>query len=60
MCRYERSGNQDLSSSLSQWVFREKGVLRVGKVEHHKQGEKKPPVAYTIMEDVVRSKDESA
>lgn len=50
--KYAKSGNQDLAMSLADWVFREKGILRVGKVEHHKAGEKQPPVAYTIMETV--------
>jgi len=50
--RYEKSGNQDLADNLSQWVFKERGVLRVGEITHNKKGEKKPPVAYTIMEDV--------
>jgi oligosaccharyltransferase complex subunit beta len=50
--RYESSGNQDLAFSLSQWVFKEKGVLRVGKVSHHKKGERNPPAAYTILDDV--------
>ena len=34
-------------------MFKEKGVLRVGKVTHHKKGDKEPPVAYTIMDTVV-------
>ncbi|ELU08378.1 hypothetical protein CAPTEDRAFT_181863 [Capitella teleta] len=46
------SGNQQLVKSLSQWVFREKGVLRVGAVKHHLQGKKTPPAAYTITDDV--------
>lgn len=50
--KFAVSGNQDLASSLSQWVFREKGVLRVGKVKHHKVGEKEPPQAYTVLDDV--------
>jgi len=52
--RFAVSGNQDLAISLSQWVFKEKGVLRVGKVKHHRVGEKEPPQAYTILDDVVR------
>ena len=53
LCRYEKSGNQELSESLTSWVFKQKGVLRVGKVEHHKKGEKQAPEEYTVMEDVV-------
>ena len=53
--RFEKSGNQELVHNLAQWVFRERGVLRVGQVKHHLQGEKQPPQAYTITQDVVSS-----
>jgi len=52
-CRFTQSGNQQLAVSLSQWVFKEKGVLRVGTVKHHRVGESSAPTAYTIMDDVV-------
>ena len=39
--------------NLVAWVFKEKGVLRVGKVSHHKVGENQPPPAYTITDNVV-------
>lgn len=51
--RHGQSGNKDLAAALSQWVFREKGVLRVGKVVHRKVGESQPPQAYTVLDDVV-------
>ena len=35
------------------WTFRYSGVLRVSRVDHHLAGESKPPVAYTIEQDVV-------
>ena len=41
--------------NLAAWVFKKKGVLRVGKVSHHKVGDKKPPQAYTILDNVVGS-----
>jgi oligosaccharyltransferase complex subunit beta len=47
------SGNQPVATALSQWVFKEHGVLRVKSVSHHRPGEKDPPQAYTIMETVV-------
>lgn len=50
-----KSGNEALCQSLSRWVFKEEGVLRVGKVEHHRVGEKQPPQSYTIMDNVVFS-----
>ena len=53
MFRHVKSGNQDLALSLSEWVFKDKGVLRVGEVKHHRKGEKEPPIAYTINDDVV-------
>lgn len=40
---------------LSQWVFKEKGVLRLGNVTHHKAGERASPSSYTISEDAVYS-----
>lgn len=53
--QYAKSGNQDLAIALSEWVFKENGVLRVGEVKHHRAGEASPPAAYTIEEDVVYS-----
>jgi len=54
-----KSGNQDLSLSLSRWCFKQSGVLRVKNVNHHLVGEKAPPASetYTINEDVVYSVD---
>jgi len=51
--RFTQSGNQQLAVSLTQWVFKEKGVLRVGTVKHHRVGESTAPSAYTIMDEVV-------
>ncbi|PSN34155.1 Dolichyl-diphosphooligosaccharide--protein glycosyltransferase 48 kDa subunit [Blattella germanica] len=51
--KYDVSGNQQVATALSQWVFKEHGVLRVKSVSHHLPGEKVPPQAYTIMEMVV-------
>jgi hypothetical protein len=52
--RFDKSGNEQLALNLADWVFKEKGVLRVGTVKHLKKGEKAPPVAYTVFEEVVR------
>ena len=46
-----------MAESLTAWVFKQKGVLRVGEVKHHLKGEKQAPEAYTVMEDVVSSSD---
>lgn len=50
-----KSGNQELARALTQWCFKQSGVLRVAEVNHHLVGEKKPPAkgTYTISEDVV-------
>lgn len=50
-----QSGNGALVKSLTQWVFKEKGVLRLGNVTHLKAGEKSAPSSYTVTEDVVYS-----
>ncbi len=51
--KYEHGGNRDLATALSKWVFKEVGVLRVGEVKHHLQGNKGSiPAAYTIEDDV--------
>ena len=34
-------------------MFQEKGVLRTGKVSHHKVSESQAPEAYTILDNVV-------
>ncbi|KAG5884657.1 hypothetical protein JTB14_005401 [Gonioctena quinquepunctata] len=47
------SGNEDVATAISQWVFKEHGQLRVRSVKHHKVGEKEAPKDYTIMEDVI-------
>lgn len=53
--RFEKSGNEQLSVALSQWVFKEKGVLRVSDVQHHRVGEKNAPADYTIKQNIVYS-----
>lgn len=50
---YKKSGNQEVATAISQWVFGEVGQLRVVSVEHHKAGEKETPQSYTINEAVV-------
>ncbi|KAJ9595545.1 hypothetical protein L9F63_013254, partial [Diploptera punctata] len=48
-----KGGVGQVATALSQWVFKEHGVLRVKSVSHHRPDEKIPPQAYTIMETVV-------
>lgn len=47
------SGNKEVAIAISQWVFKEHGVLRVTSVSHHRFGETIPPQSYTIMDEVV-------
>ena len=49
---YPLSGNRAMSQAISQWVFKEKGILRVNGVRHHKEGESDAPPAYTIKDMV--------
>ena len=60
--RWEKSGNEDLAVVLTEWLLKERGVLRVGRVAHHKFDPKLPPGLndsrpmpqhYTILEEVV-------
>lgn len=51
--KFDKSGNEKVAKSMAQWVFKENGVIRVSSVSHNKIGEKEPPAAYTIMEDVI-------
>lgn len=46
--------NQQLAESLSKWVLKEEGVLRVRNVQHQKVGtNSQSPESYTILEDVI-------
>ncbi|KAF5292597.1 hypothetical protein FQA39_LY13930 [Lamprigera yunnana] len=51
--KYPVSGNKQVALAIANWVFKEQGQLRVHSVQHHKEGEKVPPHAYTIMEQLV-------
>jgi len=50
--KFDRSGNQEFVMAISEWVFKEKGVLRVKSVQHHLVGQKNTPLAYTVMDNV--------
>lgn len=53
---FDQSGNRDVATAISKWVFGETGRLRVAEVKHHKEGETLPPEqAYTITDPVVYS-----
>ena len=51
--RFAKSGNEELSVALTQWLFKERGVLRVVEVKHNEVGHSAPPAAYTIKQDIV-------
>jgi len=50
---HPRSGNMKLATDIALWTFKQSGVIRVAEVSHHLVGEKTPPIAYTIEQDVV-------
>jgi len=47
------SGNKDLALALSNWCFKQSGVLKVDSITHHREGEVETPAFYTIKEDAV-------
>ncbi|KAL2733706.1 dolichyl-diphosphooligosaccharide--protein glycosyltransferase 48 kDa subunit [Vespula squamosa] len=55
--KYEKSGNEAVAKAMTQWVFKENGVIRVSAVHHQRVGETQPPPAYTVKDDVVYSID---
>ena len=50
--KFEKSGNENFAKQLIRWTFKERGVLRVKSVSHHKVGETVAPAVYTIKEDI--------
>ena len=42
-----------LAFDIARWTFKQNGVIRVVDVDHHLVGEKNPPAAYTIEQQVV-------
>jgi len=47
-----KSGNEELTTQLVQWLLQERGILRASNVQHHRAGEKEAPFTYTIKDDV--------
>ena len=54
---HSSSSNQYLATYISQWVFKERGVLRAGEITHHRIGDNTTPSAYTVEDDVVYTID---
>lgn len=47
------SGNRALAVHLSEWVFGERGRLRVRRVTHYREDDKQTTNTYTITDSVV-------
>jgi oligosaccharyltransferase complex subunit beta len=51
--RVTKSGNEDLSLALTDWVFKQRGVLRAKNIRHYLKKDKTTPSFYTIKNDIV-------
>jgi oligosaccharyltransferase complex subunit beta len=47
------SGNAALSKAVTDWCFKQSGVLRVESISHHLEGATKSPAHYTIKDNAV-------
>jgi oligosaccharyltransferase complex subunit beta len=52
--RSTKSGNEDLAVALTDWVFKQRGVLRARNIHHYLKEDKSTPRFYTIKNDIVR------
>ncbi|XP_050548530.1 dolichyl-diphosphooligosaccharide--protein glycosyltransferase 48 kDa subunit-like, partial [Daktulosphaira vitifoliae] len=50
---HDISGNQEAAINIALWTLKDRGVIRVKSVSHHKLGETSPPPSYTIMDMAV-------
>ncbi|CAF0983834.1 unnamed protein product [Adineta steineri] len=48
-----QSGNQELAVALSDWLFKQRGVLRARNIHHYLKEDKSTPRFYTVKEDIV-------
>jgi hypothetical protein len=51
--RSVKSGNEDLAVALTDWVFKQRGVLRARNIRHYLKSDKTTPSFYTIKNDIV-------
>lgn len=51
--KHAKSGNQELATSLTDWIFKQRGVLRARNIQHYLKADKTTPKFYTIKDDVV-------
>ena len=49
----KKVANQNFASDLLNWNLQLKSVLRLTKLEHHRDGETQPPITYVINEHLV-------
>lgn len=59
-CRISKSGNEDLALALTDWVFKQRGVLRARNIRHYLKKDKTTPSFYTIKNDIVRKQKNKA
>ncbi|CAF0932015.1 unnamed protein product [Adineta ricciae] len=51
--KHAKSGNQDLAVALTDWVFKQRGVLRARNIRHYLKSDKSTPRFYTVKNDIV-------
>lgn len=50
-----KSGNREFVTQLSQWVFKNSGMLRIQNVAHYRKNESSAPATYSVRDTVVYS-----
>ena len=56
-CRHAEPANREFCTAVTEWAFRERGVLRASNVRHHLSGHTQQPEAYRVSDDLVFSLD---
>ncbi|CAF4776100.1 unnamed protein product [Rotaria socialis] len=49
----DKSGNEELAIALTDWIFKQRGVLRARNIRHYLKQDKSTPRFYTIKNDIV-------
>ena len=55
--RFEKSGNEELAMAITDWVFKQRGVLRAKNIRHYLKSDRSTPRYYTIKNDIVSRND---
>jgi oligosaccharyltransferase complex subunit beta len=50
---HTKSGNQDLAIALTDWLFKQRGVVRARNIHHYLKEDKTTPRFYTVKNDIV-------